>query len=250
MPTITFADGSSSYIPDKKPETIAEAKRRYELSRKGEASVLGDVGRQAVRGLQKIGEGLATTVTSGVDLFADTDLTKDVTEYYQGIDPGEAETTAGEVTRYMVQFGLPGFGVAGVLSRYGKMGKIKSAIAGGLVDGAVATDDVKTLADTFITKSESDQDRLARLSGADAAKARLTDRLEVAGEGAAFILGLPLAGKLALTVGGTAIDALAPAASYATKALTSSKSGELQKTAFDSNTGMANTIKKYFTFAG
>ena len=250
MPTITFADGSSSYIPDKKPETIAKAKRRYELSKKGEASVLGDVARQGVRGLQKIGEGLATTVTSGIDLFADTDLTKDVTEYYQSIDPGEAETTAGEVTRYMVQFGLPGFGVAGVLSRYGKMGKINSALAGGLVDGAVATDDVVTLADTFITKSESDQDRLARLSGADAAKARLTDRLEVAGEGAAFILGLPLAGKLALTVGGTAIDALAPAASYATKALTSSKSGELQKTAFDSNTGMANTIKKYFTFAG
>ena len=250
MPTITFDDGSSSYIPDKKPETIAEAKRRYELSKKGDASVLGDVGRQAVRGLQKIGEGLATTVTSGVDLFADTDLTKDVTEYYQGIDPGEAETTAGEVTRYMVQFGLPGFGVAGVLSRYGKMGKINSAIAGGIVDGAVATDDVQTLADTFITKSESDQDRLARLSGAEAAKARLTDRLEVAGEGAAFILGLPLAGKLALAVGGTAVDALAPAASFATKALTSNrKSDELQKTAFDSNTGMASNIKKYFTFA-
>lgn len=249
MPTITFADGSSSYIADKKPETIAEAKRIHRLSKKGDPSVLGDIGRQGVRGLQKIGEGLATTVTSGIDLFADTDLTKDVTEYYKGIDPGEAETTAGEVTRYMVQFGLPGFGVAGVLSRYGKMGKIKSAITGGLVDGAVATDDVQTLADTFMTKSESDQDRLARLSGAEAAKARLTDRLEVAGEGAAFILGLPLAGKLALSIGGTAIDSLAPAASFATKALTSGKSGELQKTAFDSNTGMANNIKKYFTFA-
>jgi len=249
MPIITFSDGTSSYIPDRKPETIAEAKRIHELNKKGEASVLGDVARQGVRGLQKIGEGLATTVTSGIDLFADTDLTKDVTEYYQSIDPGEAETTAGEVTRYMVQFGLPGFGVAGVLSRYGKMSKINSALAGGLVDGAVATDDVVTLADTFITKSESDQDRLARLEGAEAAQARLLDRLEVAGEGAAFILGLPLAGKLALSIGGTAVDSLAPAASYATKALTSGKSGELQKTAFDSNTGMASNLKKYFTFA-
>ena len=104
MPIITFSDGTSSYIPDRKPETIAEAKRIHELNKKGEASVLGDVARQGVRGLQKIGEGLATTVTSGIDLFADTDLTKDVTEYYQSIDPGEAETTAGEVTRYMVQF--------------------------------------------------------------------------------------------------------------------------------------------------
>ena len=249
MPIITFSDGTSSYIPDRKPETIAEAKRIHELNKKGEASVLGDVARQGVRGLQKIGEGLATTVTSGIDLFADTDLTKDVTEYYQSIDPGEAETTAGEVTRYMVQFGLPGFGVAGVLSRYGKMGKINSALAGGLVDGAVATDDVVTLADTFITKSESDQDRLARLEGAEAAQARLLDRLEVAAEGATFILGLPLAGKLALSIGGTAVDSLAPAASYATKALTSGKSGELQKTAFDSNTGMASNLKKYFTFA-
>ena len=178
MPIITFSDGTSSYIPDRKPETIAEAKRIHELNKKGEASVLGDVARQGVRGLQKIGEGLATTVTSGIDLFADTDLTKDVTEYYQSIDPGEAETTAGEVTRYMVQFGLPGFGVAGVLSRYGKMSKINSALAGGLVDGAVATDDVVTLAVTFITKSESDQDRLARLEGAEAAQARLLDRLE------------------------------------------------------------------------
>ena len=250
MPTITFDDGSSSYIPDRKPETIAEAKRKYKLSRKGEASVLGDMGRQGYRGLVKIEEGLATGASSLVDMFADTDLTNDLLEYYKDIDPGEAETTAGEITRYMVQFGLPGFGVAGVLSRYGKMGKIKSALAGGLVDGAVATDDVQTLADMFINKSESDQDRLARLSGAEAAKARLTDRLEVAGEGAAFILGLPLAGKLALTVGGTAVDTLAPAASFAVKALNPNRGkGELQKTAFDSNTGMASTLKKYFTFA-
>ena len=250
MPIITFSDGSSSYIPDERPETIAEARRIHELNKKGEASVLGDVARQGVRGLQKIGEGLATTATSGVDLLFDTDLTKDVTEYYKSIDVGEAETTAGEITRYMVQFGLPGFGAAGVLSRYGKMGKIKSALGGGLVDGAVATDDVLTLSDTFINKSESDEERLARLEGAEAARARLLDRLEVAAEGATFILGLPLAGRLATSIGGKTIDTLAPAASFAVKAVSPNrKKGELQKTAFESNKGMANFLKKYFTFA-
>ena len=81
MPTINFPDGSSSYIPDQKPETIAEAKRIHEENKEGKASVLGDMGRQAVRGLQKIGEGVATTVSSGIDFVADTDLTSDVKEH-------------------------------------------------------------------------------------------------------------------------------------------------------------------------
>ena len=50
MPYLTFEDGSQTFIPDEKPETIAKAKEAYELSRKGDASVLGDIGKQAVRG--------------------------------------------------------------------------------------------------------------------------------------------------------------------------------------------------------
>ena len=78
MPTITFADGTSSYIPDKNPETIAKAKTIHAENKKRDVNVLGDVGRQAVRGVQKIGEGAATTVTSAIDYFADTDLFREI----------------------------------------------------------------------------------------------------------------------------------------------------------------------------
>jgi len=116
----------------------------------------------------------ATSVTSVIDLFADTDLTADVKEHFKRVDVGEAETTAGEITRYLVQFGLPGFGVAGALARTGKVGKIGQALGAGIADGAVATDDVETLKDTFIDKqSESDEARLSRLRGAEAASQRL-----------------------------------------------------------------------------
>ena len=88
MPFLTFEDGSKTYIPDEKPETIAKAKEVYKLSKKGDASVLGDIGRQSVRGLQKIGEGAATTITSGIDYFADSNLTQAVQRYYDEIDIG------------------------------------------------------------------------------------------------------------------------------------------------------------------
>jgi hypothetical protein len=263
MPTINFPDGSSSYIPDQKPETIAEAKRIHEANKEGKASVLGDMGRQAVRGLQKIGEGVATTVSSGIDFVADTDLTSDVKEHFEKVDIGEAETTAGEITRYMVQFGLPGFGVAGVLGRMGKMGKINAALTGGLVDGAVATDDVITLKDTFFdNESESDELRMSRLRGSEAAAARLQDKLEVAAEGAGFILGIPLAAKALVKTGGAALDVAAPVVSDAVNLFAPVGSfmakgikktlnkGELETSALDANTGIYNWLKKNFTFAG
>ena len=255
MPVITFEDGTSMSIPDRKPETIAAAKAEYKRQIGGDVNVLGDVGRQAVRGVQKATEGAATTVTSAIDYFADTDLTADVKEHFDRVDIGEAETTAGEITRYMVQFGVPGFGVAGVLGRMGKMGKIKAALAGGLVDGAVATDDVITLKDTFFdNESESDELRMSRLRGADAAAARLQDKLEVAVEGAGFILGIPLAGKAIAGAGGAALDFVAPVGSFMAKGLMAGKQalrpGELQKSAFDSNTGIYNALKRNFTYGG
>ena len=55
MPIYQFEDGSQTFIPDTNPETIEKVKKDYELSKKGQASVLGDIGTQAVRGFQKIG---------------------------------------------------------------------------------------------------------------------------------------------------------------------------------------------------
>ena len=220
MPIYQFEDGSQTFIPDTNPETIEKVKKDYELSKKGQASVLGDIGTQAVRGFQKIGEGLLTTAATPVDLFFDTDLTQSIVDHYKKVDVGEAKTTAGEVTRYLVQFGLPGFGTAGALSKFGKLGKFKSAIGAGVVDGAVATDDVVTLQDTFLnTNSESDEQRLARLNGSEAAYERLKNKMQVGLEGGAIVFGAPLALKLAGKVGGAALDTVTPAASYIAKTL-------------------------------
>ena len=257
MPYLDFPDGTSTYIKDTKPETIAKAKADHaaavEAMTKGEASVLGDVGRQAVRGLQDIGRGGLTTLSSVYDYFTDEDLTKDINEYYDSISPGEAETTAGEITKYLVQFGLPGFGAAGVLARTGKVGKLGQAIGAGVVDGAVATDDIQTLQDIFLD-SESDETRLARLQGAEAASERLKDKLQVATEGAGFILGLPLVAKAAINTTGALVDLAAPVGSFMAKTIQSSrgatKPGELQKTAFEANTGMYNWLKKNFSYVG
>tara|TARA_R110002020_G_scaffold17455_3_gene61290 strand:+ start:52 stop:3966 length:3915 start_codon:yes stop_codon:yes gene_type:complete len=256
MPYITFSDGFSRYIEDKNPETIKRAQAEHEaelkLLNKGEPSVLGDVGRQAVRGVQDIGRGLSTTVTSAYDSYYDADLTKDVNEYFDKISPGEAKTTAGNITKYLVQFGIPGFGVAGVLAKTGKIGKIGQALGGGIVDGAVATDDIITLKDVFIDKqSESDEARLARLNGAEAAHERLKKKLNVAAEGAGFILGIPLAFKATKGAIYGATDLLAPLGSVIAKGAVGTtralKPGELQRTAFDAN---QSVLKKWFTFAG
>ncbi len=246
MPYFTFEDGSQTYIPDENPETIAKVKEAYKQSKKGSVSVLGDIGRQSIRGLQKIGEGAATTITSGIDYFTDSNLTQDVQRYYDEIDIGEAETTAGEVTRYLVQFGLPGFGAAGVLARTGKIGKFGQALGAGVVDGAVATDDVVTLKDTFLdTESESDEARLARLNGAEAASERLKEKFEVAIEGGAFVLGLPLAVKAVGKTVGAGVDLMSPVGSFIAKLASSkTKPGEIQRSAFEANEKQSTGILK------
>lgn len=248
MPFYRFEDGSQTYIPDTKPETIAQAKENYRLSKQGQASVLGDIGRQSIRGLQKIGEGLGTTLATPIDLFFDTDLSRSIEKYYEKADVGEAKTTAGEVTRYLVQFGLPGFGVAGALSKFGKLNKFQSALGAGVADGAVATDDVVTLQDTFLsTDSESDEQRIARLNGSEAAYERLKKKMEVALEGGALVFGTPLALKGLGKVGGAALDTIAPAASYIAKTFKPNrKPGELQKTAFDADEQQTNTFFQLF----
>tara|TARA_Y100001973_G_C5206912_1_gene342137 strand:+ start:2873 stop:6781 length:3909 start_codon:yes stop_codon:yes gene_type:complete len=244
MPFLTFEDGSQTFIPDEKPETIAKAKEAYRLSKKGDASVLGDIGLQTIRGLQKIGEGAATTITSGIDYFADTNLTQDVKRFYERTDVGEAKTTAGEVTRYLVQFGLPGFGAAGVLARTGKVNRFGQAVGAGVVDGAVATDDVVTLKDTFLdTESESDEARLARLNGAEAASERLKEKFEVALEGGAFVFGLPLAIKAVGKTVGAGVDLMSPVGSFIAKLGSSkTKPGEISQFAFEADSKQSKGI--------
>ena len=87
-----------------------------------DVSSVTDIGRGVLSGVTKIGEGVTTLGTSIVDLMADTDYTGSVEDAFEefrqriGADP---QGTAGEIAEVLVQFGLPGIGAAGLVSKAG-----------------------------------------------------------------------------------------------------------------------------------
>ena len=173
--------------------------------------ILSDIARGSLLGLQKSVKGVGETVTSAIDYFADTDLTKDLQTFFDNRMIDAPESTAGEIASFITQFGVPGLGAAGLISRANKFSNLQKALTFGVVDGAVATDDTTTILDAFMD-NDSDEERLARLNGSEAAAARLMEKVNVAGEATAFVMGLPYAIKgVTGAVGGT-LDAVSPVA--------------------------------------
>ena len=92
------------------------------LTKDEDPSTVTDVGRGVLSGVTKIGEGVVTLGTTLVDLLADTDTTETVEEAFEsfreaiGADP---QGTAGEIAEALVQFGIPGLGAAGLVSKAG-----------------------------------------------------------------------------------------------------------------------------------
>ena len=171
MPTVTLNNGVKLYVKDTDEKTIDEAIKKYKKKASSNVTPIGDIGRGIGRGLVSIPQGITELGTTGIDLIFETDITDDVTEYFEQLKP-EVSGGAGKTAQFITQFGIPGLGTASLLS---KLGKTKAILGAAAVDGAVATDDVETIQDVFFD-SESDEDRLARLEGADAAAARLMDR--------------------------------------------------------------------------
>ena len=173
--------------------------------------ILSDIARGSLLGLQKGAKGIGETVTSSIDYFADTDLTKDLQTFFDNRMIDKPESTAGEIASFITQFGVPGLGAAGLISRANKFSNLQKALTFGVVDGAVATDDTTTILDAFMD-NDSDEERLARLNGSEAAAARLMEKVNVAGEATAFVMALPYAIKgVTGAVGGT-LDAVSPVA--------------------------------------
>ena len=132
--------------------------------------ILSDIARGSLLGLQKSVKGVGETVTSAIDYFADTDLTKDLQTFFDNRMIDAPESTAGEIASFITQFGVPGLGAAGLISRANKFSNLQKALTFGVVDGAVATDDTTTILDAFMD-NDSDEERLARLNGSEAAAA-------------------------------------------------------------------------------
>ena len=173
--------------------------------------ILSDIARGSLLGLQKSVKGVGETVTSAIDYFADTDLTKDLQTFFDNRMIDAPESTAGEIASFITQFGVPGLGAAGLISRANKFSNLQKALTFGVVDGAVATDDTTTILDAFMD-NDSDEERLARLNGSEAAAARLMEKVNVAGEATAFVMALPYAIKgVTGAVGGT-LNAVSPVA--------------------------------------
>jgi len=249
MPTLKLEDGATIFIPDESPETIKEYTEAYNKTKQGETGVLGDIGRGLfLTGPQRAVQGLAETGSSFIDFIADTDLTADVKEHFDRVAYEKPKTQAGEIASFFGQFGIPGLGAAGVLTRYGKA---KGALGFGAVDGAVATDDTVTISD-LVLDSESDEERLARLNGSEAAAKRLLDKMNVAAEASAFVFGLPLALSGTKAAAKKSIDFVAPAASHIAK-IGLSAQGKLTAKGLDesllnTNRTFYDRLKNNFTF--
>ena len=256
MPTLKLEDGATVFIPDESPETIKEYTEAYNKTKQGETGVLGDIGRGLfLTGPQRAVQGLAETGSSLIDFIADTDLTADVKEHFDRVAYEKPKTQAGEIASFFGQFGIPGLGAAGVLTRYGKakgtFNKAKGALGFGVVDGAVATDDTVTISD-LVLDSESDEERLARLDGSEAAAKRLLDKMNVAAEASAFVFGLPLALSGTKAAAKKSIDFVAPAASHIAK-IGLSAQGKLTAKGLDesllnTNRTFYDRLKNLFTF--
>lgn len=184
MPIITFKDGAKVFVQDNKPETIRKAELDYLANQRKNTVPFEEIANGIQRGIIGWAEGLTTLPTTAYDYFNDTDVTKTVIEHFEKAKP-EVKTGLGLGAQYITQFGVPGLGAAGVVSKFNRGSKLKGALAAGVVDGAVNTDDVESLTDVFFD-SESDQDRLARLKGSEAAYERMKERFIIAGEGGAI----------------------------------------------------------------
>ena len=86
-------------------------------------------------GLIGIGQGIGELVASGIDLVADTDYAESVTNAgeatrdYLGLDPAGF---VGKGAEFITQFAIPGIGVAGAVSKAGKLARYKKGIVDAL----------------------------------------------------------------------------------------------------------------------
>jgi hypothetical protein len=211
-----------------------------------------EIGEVVISGISKIPQGLLELGASGVDLMADTDLSPDVTNFfnetrqYFGIDP---VGTAGTITEVGAQFVVPAFGAASLVSKASNLGRLSSAVskgkasfipgsqlttgekfalgaqhvaAAGLAYAIVATDGTTTIGD-FFEGGPTQTDQEVGLSGPEEAARRIANKLKIGLEGATAAAAIPAALKgTTFAVGktaGAAADAAAPVLSPAVRAV-------------------------------
>lgn len=201
MITIELPDGRRINVNTDDPEKARKAGIAYykktraltaEDLEESEISTVGDIAKGLVGGPIKAVAGLSSLPWEVYDALADPEESQaqKVRDFYDSLTP-TTRTKAGEAASFITQFAIPGTIAARIAKarKLGKAGEI-GALAG--TDFAVATQDVETLGDFFETGPTQTTDTEA-LEGTERAAAELGNRLKVAGESAAIILGLPMA---------------------------------------------------------
>lgn len=167
-------------------------------------TAIGEIGEGIVSGVIGIGEGLAGLGAAAVDVVADTNYGDRVTEAAEaardalGLDP---EGFLGKGAEVVTQFVVPGVAAASKVGKAaqaarklaGKTGPMtkaerfalagKELAAAGLVDAAVATDNITTIGD-WVDMGPTETSDLIGLSGREKALARLSNRMKIGTESA------------------------------------------------------------------
>ena len=233
-----------------------------------DVSAPGEIARAIGAGLVGGVEGLASFPAEIIDFVSDgeTNQAETVREFYSQFKP-TTSTGLGEAVKFLTQFAVPG-GLAAKAAKAYKLGKAGQLGAFGAADVLATTPDVETLGDFFdggpTKRIDTDQ-----LEGSERAAAELTNRLKVAAEGAAIVLGAPkILGLAGAGIGATA-DAVSrtsmaqKAAQKAESALSAVKDKETLYKLTGVNSGLENPqlrkrmidkayskLKNNFTFQG
>ncbi len=171
-------------------------------------SALGDIGRGIGAGIIGAAEGITSLPAEISDYFSDSSESQAqlVRDFYGQFKP-TTSTTVGEVAKFITQFALPGAAASKVARAY-KLGKPAELVAFAAADVAATTPDVETLGD-FFDGGPTKRTDTSDLVGAERAAAELGNRMKVAGEGAAVLLGAPYVLKGVGKGIGAGADALA-----------------------------------------
>ena len=150
----------------------------------------GDLVRGGVAGLVKAAEGVSTLAAAPIELLLDDPgYTDRVRAFYENITP-KVYTQGGQFAKLITQFAVPGT-VAARIAKAKKLGDVGQAAALMGADFAVATQDVESFLGDFFDIEPMKATKTEDLEGIEKATAELGNRLKVAGEGAALILGIP-----------------------------------------------------------
>ena len=198
---------------------VQEADRRFRLGdpieEKQEEGTLQEIGEGVASGLLAIPQGIAELGTGLTDAALDTNYTKQVTDFFEGVrdkaglDP---EGIAGGLAEAVAQYAVPGLGAAGAVAKLSKAPKLIKGLqqigAAGAVDAVVTTSGNTSIGDFFGGGPTQTTD-LIGLEGRERALALLGNKLKIGAEAAGATAALEPTFKALGFVGQTGLNVAA-----------------------------------------